>query len=126
MKASEVSLLATISELQSSLRKAEQEMAAPRGLGISNDSQVSDDERSKHKEVVDALQREVDDYKTTANNHVTKLEQLEQSYASILAQVDQDSQSKELTQKELKTHRDLVANLENQLQVWRFPADPCP
>lgn len=117
MKASEASLLATISELQESLRKAEQDMAAPRGLGITSDSHMSDEERSKHKEVVDALQREVDEYKTTANDHVTKLEQLEKSYASILAQVDEDSQSKELTEKELKTHRDLVANLENQLQV---------
>jgi chromosome segregation ATPase len=117
MKASEVSLLATITELQKSLHNAEQETTASRGLGISSDTQVPDDERSKHREVVDALQREVDDYKTTANSHVTKLEQLEQSYAKILAQVDEESQSKELTQKELKTHRDLVANLENQLQV---------
>lgn len=117
MKASEAGLLATIAGLQESLRKAEQGMAAPRGLGISNDSHMSDEERSKHNEVVNALQREVDDYKTTATSHVTKLEQLEQSYAKILAQVDEESQSKELTQKELKTHRDLVANLESQLQV---------
>lgn len=117
MKASEASLLATISGLQESLRKTELDMAAPRGLGISNDSQMSDEERLKHTEVVNALQREVDDYKTTASSHVTKLEQLEQSYAKILAQVEEESQSKELTQKELKTHRDLVANLESQLQV---------
>jgi chromosome segregation ATPase len=117
MKASEVSLLATVTELQKSLHKAEQEMGAPRGLGISNDPQMSDDERLKHGEIVTALQKEVDDYKTTANNHVTKLEQLEQSYANILTQVNEESQSKELTEKELKTHRDLVSNLESQLQV---------
>jgi chromosome segregation ATPase len=117
MKASEVNLLATVTELQKSLHKAEQEMGAPRGLGISNDPQMSDDERLRHGEIVNALQKEVDDYKTTANDHVTKLEQLEQSYAKILAQVNEDSQSKELTEKELKTHRDLVSNLESQLQV---------
>ena len=117
MKASEASLLATISGLQESLRKAENDMATPRGLGISNDHQMSDEERSKHKEVVDALQREIDDYRELADNQVSKLEQLEQSYSKILAQVDEDSQSKELTEKELKTVRDLVANLEGQLQV---------
>jgi len=117
MKVSETSLLSTISELQESLRKAEQNSPAPNGLGITDSVPMSDDERTKHKDVVDALQREVEDYKTTAHNHVTKLEQLEQSYAKILAQVDEESQSKHLTQKELQTHRDLVANLENQLQV---------
>lgn len=117
MKVSETSLLSTISELQESLRNAQQNSSAPTGLGISDSAPMSDDERTKHKDVVDALQREVEDYKTTANNHVTKLEQLEQSYAKILAQVDEESQSKHLTQKELQTHRDLVANLENQLQV---------
>jgi hypothetical protein len=114
MKVSENSLLSTISELQESLRKAEQH---PNGLGITGSVPMSEDERTKHKDVVDALQREVEDYKTTAQNHVTKLEQLEQSYAKILAQVDEESQSNLLTQKELQTHRDLVANLENQLQV---------
>lgn len=118
MKASEANLLNTISELQESLRQAEQGTGAPRGLGISGGS-MSDDERTKHQEVVDALQREVDEYKTTANNHVEKLSQLEKSYSEILAQVDQDSQSRELTEKELKTHRDLVSNLENQLDVHK-------
>lgn len=118
MKASEANLLNTISELQESLRQAEQGTGAPRGLGITGGS-MSDDERTKHQEVVDALQREVDEYKTTANSHVEKLSQLEKSYSEILAQVDQDSQSRELTEKELKTHRDLVSNLENQLDVHK-------
>jgi chromosome segregation ATPase len=117
MKVSETSLLSTISELQESLRKAEQNSATPNGLGITDSVPMSEDERTKHKDVVDALQREVDDYKMTAHNHVTKLEQLEQSYAKILAQVDEESNSNLLTKKELQTHRDLVANLENQLQV---------
>lgn len=117
MKASEASLLATISGLQESLRKAEQDMAAPRGLGISNNSQMSDEERSAHNEVVDALNREIDDYKTLTNNQVANLEQLEKSYSKILAKVDEDSHSKELTETEAKTHKDLIANLENQLHV---------
>lgn len=121
MKTSEASLLATISGLQESLRKAEQgqDTAEPRGLGISQGAPMTDDERTKHKEVVDALQKEVDEYKTTANAHVQKLDQLEKSYSDILAKVDEDSQSKDLTEKELKTHRELVSNLENQLEVHK-------
>jgi chromosome segregation ATPase len=110
MKASEASLLATIAGLQESLRKAEQDMAAPRGLGISNNSQMSDEERSKHKEIVDALQRQT-------SGQALKLEQLEESYSKILAQVNEESQSKDRTEKDLDIHRDLVANLTNQLHV---------
>ena len=124
MKYSEAKLLNTIADLEESLQKAE------KGTRGTTDKQVDrapeaavaaslDEERAKHKEIVDALQSEVDQYKSTASGHVTKLEQLEQSYASILRQVDDDSKSRDLTQTELKTHRDLVANLENQLQVHK-------
>lgn len=119
MKASESRLLNTISELEASLRSAE-ERAAPQGLGISTDSiPVSDHEREKHQQIVDALQRQVDDHKATAQDHVSKLEQLEQSYSRILAQVDEDSKTRDLTEKDLSTHRDLVANLENQLEMHK-------
>ncbi|OQO00124.1 hypothetical protein B0A48_13911 [Cryoendolithus antarcticus] len=121
MQASEAKLLNTITDMQRSIPSSGAHATAPRGLGISEDTAapVSDEEREQHKTVVSTLQREVEDYKTTANNHVTKLQQLEQAYAKILAQVEEDGQSRELTQKELKTHKDLVSNLENQLQVHK-------
>ncbi|KAK3109251.1 hypothetical protein LTR53_017697 [Teratosphaeriaceae sp. CCFEE 6253] len=124
MKNSEAKLLHTIADLEESLRKAErgvrggknqQAMAEP-------DAAVAaslDTERAKHREVVDALQGEVDLYKSTATGHVTKLAQLEQSYAGILRQVDEDGKSRDLTQTELRTHKNLVSNLENQLQVHK-------
>ncbi|KAK6430915.1 hypothetical protein LTR95_012925 [Oleoguttula sp. CCFEE 5521] len=121
MQASEAKLLNTITDMQRSMPSSGGHAAVPRGLGISEDTAapVSDEEREQHKTVVSTLQREVEDYKTTANNHVTKLQQLEQAYTKILAQVEEDGQSRELTQKELKTHKDLVSNLENQLQVHK-------
>ncbi|KAM0717254.1 hypothetical protein Q7P37_007106 [Cladosporium fusiforme] len=119
MKASESNLLNTISELQESLRNAEQNMTAPSGLGITDAAPMSDEERTKHKEVVDALQREVEEYKTTANVHVEKLAQLEKSYTDILAHVEEESQSRDLSQNELKTHRDLITNLESQLEIHK-------
>lgn len=123
MKVSEVNLLNTIVDLEESLRKAENgawsgDKALPAAEAAAAAASF-EEERAKHKQVVDTLQREVDQYKSTATNHVTKLEQLEQSYASILKQVDDDSKSRDLTHKELRTHKDLVANLENQLQVHK-------
>lgn len=121
MKASEAKLLNTITGLEASMRKAEEgagssDRAAP-GAEATAAAASLEEERAKHRQVVDMLQREVDQYKSTSTGHITKLEQLEQSYANILQQVDEDSKSRDLSQKELKMHRDLVSNLENQLQV---------
>jgi chromosome segregation ATPase len=123
MKASEAKLLSTIAGLEESMSKAETGAtavdAAPRVAEADNVTAILEEERRAHLDVVNALQNEVEQYKSTAATHVTKLEQLEQSYANILQQVDEDSKSHELSQRELRTHRDLVANLENQLQVHK-------
>ena len=122
MKQSEAKLLQTIATLEESMRQAGTgTRSVPSGGDAPDVAAVRDfdDERLQHKQVVDSLQREVDGYRSTADSHVTKLEQMEQSYAHILKQVDGDTQSRELTQKELRVHKDLVANLENQLQVHK-------
>ena len=127
MQGSEARLLNTINDLEDSLRKMHESNKSPKigqgGFEPEGKEAAAlasiEAERVKHKEVVDALQREVDEYKNTANSHVSKLGQLEQSYASIMQQVDEDTKSRDLSEKELKTHRDLVANLENQLQVHK-------
>lgn len=125
MQASEATLLATIASLEGSMRNAENSHTS-RSMPDGTTSEAAaaatasmEDERAKHKEVVDALQREVQDYKTTANDHVTKLQQLETSYANILQQVDADAKSRDLNTRELETHKNLIANLENQLQVHK-------
>lgn len=125
MKASEQKLLNTIAELEASMRNAENgDAQREAGEGVQSSEAAAaalsfEHERSKHQEVVDALQREVEQYRTTANQHVGKLSQLEQSYAKIVQQVEEDSTSRDLTHKELQTHRDLVSNLEDQLQVHK-------
>ncbi|KAK5115656.1 hypothetical protein LTR85_009827 [Meristemomyces frigidus] len=123
MKASEAKLLNTITDLEQSMSKAERgagshERTAP-GAEATAAAASFEEERATHRQVVETLQKEVDQYKSTSSNHVTKLEQLEQSYAKILRQVDDDSKSRDLSQKELRTHKDLVSNLENQLQVHK-------
>lgn len=125
MEASEAKLLNTIAELEGSMRTAEAgttrsaEGVSPTADAAAAATASFEEERAKHREVVEALHREVEQYKTTSASHVTKLEQLEQSYTSIVQQVDEESKSRDLSQKELQTHRDLVSNLENQLQVHK-------
>ncbi|KAI7218797.1 kinesin-domain-containing protein [Hortaea werneckii] len=124
MKASETKLLKTIHDLEESMSGAQRgadtstDKAAPNAEADAASASF-EEERNKHREVVDALQREVDQYRSTSAEHVAKLGQLEKSYASIMQQVDDDSKSRDLSQKELQTHRDLVSNLENQLHVHK-------
>lgn len=124
MKASESKLLGTIADLEQSMHKAQD---GQQGRSISSEpssaearvAESLEQERAKHQEVVDALQRDLEQYRSTANSHVDKLQQLENSYTSILQQVEEETKSRDLSERELKTHRDLVANLENQLQVHK-------
>jgi kinesin family protein 4/21/27 len=119
MKASEKQLLATISDLEVSLRHAEQQSNASRAVSPEAKSDAVAElafEKKHHAEVIAALQREVDMHKSTASSTATRLFELEQAYNNILLQVEADSRSRELTEKELETHRELVFNLESQLE----------
>ncbi|WPH04471.1 Hypothetical protein R9X50_00736200 [Acrodontium crateriforme] len=76
-------------------------------------------ERTKHKDAVDVLQQQVDKYKSATDDHVAKLEQMQGDYAKISKQVDEDSKSRELLSRELNMRKELVDNLENQLEVHK-------
>lgn len=123
MRASETRLLNTITDLEALIKTAEAGKAQQEAEARSKAGEAAavaagfEQERAKHRELVDALQREVESYRSSGQEQVEKLKKLEQSYANILQQVEEESKSRELTDKELRTHRDLVANLENQLEV---------
>ena len=112
MKASEKQLLATISNLEANLRDAEAQASRS---GSPSDEHESEKKQQQQQEVVESLRRELEEHKSTAGLNATRLMELEQSHQKILAQVEEDARAKELTEKELETHRSLVANLENQL-----------
>lgn len=114
-KESETKLLATIATLETSLSEAHKSVAS---RDAEYDAAVSniDQERAQHQELVSSLQKQIGDYQTASQEHNQKLSLLEQSYASIRQQVDEDSKGRELTEKELQTHRNLVSNLESQIE----------
>ncbi|KAF2496213.1 kinesin family protein-like protein [Lophium mytilinum] len=115
MKQSERDLQETISNLETEMRNIHAHSAAleeqTRGLDSANA-----DSGARHEEVVATLQQEIDHHKSTAANNAARLAELELSHANIIKQVEEDSNSRELTEKELRTHRSLVSNLENQLE----------
>ena len=128
MQATESRLMRQIQEMEDALRSSSDAGSRERSpvsppVGVSTasaDALASIElERSKHKGVIDALQREVDEYKSTAGEHVGKLRQLETSYGAILRKVDDSAKDRDFDAKELEDHKELVANLESQLQVHK-------
>ncbi|KAK0618768.1 Kinesin-like protein KIF21B [Lasiodiplodia hormozganensis] len=100
MRASENELQATIKELEEALRIAEERIGQ-------SDAAAAD---------VESLKKEIDDHKAAAAASANRLAELEESHARILHQVESETGDRELTAKELTTHRGLVANLERQLE----------
>nr|POE72006.1 isoform 4 of kinesin-like protein kif21a [Quercus suber] len=113
MKASEAKLLNTIADLEDEMQALEQ------GARSGKPDALLERERAKHRNVVDGMQKQIDEHKANAEKHVVKLDHLEQSYGTIMQRVEEESASRDVTAKELQTHKDLVANLESQLQVHK-------
>lgn len=100
MRASENELQSTIKELEAALRIAEERVGQ-------SDATAAD---------IENLKKEIDDHKAAAAASASRLAELEESHANILRQVEDETGDKELTERELNTHRGLVANLERQLE----------
>jgi len=117
-KESEAKLLATIATLENSLSRAHEAVAS---RDTEYDAAVAniDQERAQHQQTVGSLQKQIGDYQAASQEHNQKLSLLERSYASIKQQVDEDSKGRELTEKELQTHRNLVSNLESQVEAHK-------
>lgn len=73
-------------------------------------------EKSRHAEVVAALQSQVEEHRNIATTHAARISELEELHAKILQQVEQDAEASQLKEKELDTHKSLVSNLEKQIE----------
>ncbi|KAJ9648015.1 hypothetical protein H2199_001792 [Coniosporium tulheliwenetii] len=122
MKASERQLLDTIHDLESSLRASASSLSAyPKDIGHQAGSPEvivtnTDAAETNHEETINALKRELTEYRELAAVSASQLSDLERSYQNILSQVEEDAEAKKLTEKELQAHRDLIANLERQIE----------
>lgn len=110
MKESEKKFLATITDLESNLQHAQH---TSRSASPEEAAAVSG---AANDEVVAKLSAELESHKSKAKLDAQRLSELQQSYNQIISQVEDDAHAQELTIKELQTHRELVANLETQLE----------
>lgn len=119
MKTTEQQLIATVGSLESSLAHAEKSHSE-RAKGSnerSPDSAVDyEAEKTRQLDQVTSLQREIDAYRASAEAHAAKVLNLENSYAKIMKEVEHDAKSRQVTESDLRTHRDLVATLEQQIE----------
>jgi chromosome segregation ATPase len=126
-KVSERRHLDTVRELEAAKQRLEVDHALrvseiEQNRGVETESALHQ-ERAKHADLIAALQAEVDDHKSTAVSNATRLAELEESHANIIKQVEEDSEARALTEKELDTHRSLVTNLERQIEEHKAAID---
>lgn len=126
LSSNEEQLLDTIEKLEEALQSAENgntnrdtPIESSNAGAAAAAAALLEQERARHISVVETLQREIEDYKSTANGHVSKMQELEQTHAKMIERVNQDAQTRDMSSKELQRHKDLVASLENQLQVHK-------
>ncbi|KAF2401497.1 kinesin-domain-containing protein [Trichodelitschia bisporula] len=116
MKTSEQHLLEQINGLESALKTAEEQSNTSRSTSPEDRAvEIFAPEKKRYEESIQTLQQEIGEHKSTAAARAERLAELEQSYNKILAQVEEDQQQHELTEQELLTHRQLVSNLERQI-----------
>ena len=130
VRASEEQLVATITALETSLSSsealhAEQAAAANPRSNIKNPEPGVDfeAEKTKHVQQVTALQKEIDGYKATSSAHTAKLAELESSYNNFMKEVEQETNSRKLTETELTTQRERCQTLEQQIEQQKSLAD---
>jgi len=120
-KAFEQQIITSLKEFEYSLRNtgnlhSEHVVVPDRRDDIQGESNANyEAENAKHQEEVTGLLKEIDGYRATADAHAAKLLHLENSYANIIKEVEEDVKCREVTENDLQTHRDLVMNLEDQI-----------
>jgi hypothetical protein len=117
----------TVQALESAMKNLEAEHASrinelEQGNGADAEAEL-EQEKSRHADLVAALNAQVDEHRFTAVNNATRLAELELSHSNILKQVEEDTEARELTEKELDTHRSLVFNLERQIDEHKSAID---
>jgi chromosome segregation ATPase len=117
----------TVQALESAMKKLEAEHASrinelEQGNGADAEAEL-EQEKSRHADLVAGLNAQVDEHRFTAVNNATRLAELELSHSNILKQVEEDAEARELTEKELDTHRSLVFNLERQIDEHKSAID---
>ena len=120
MKASEKKLLATITQLETSLASVQQlhsEKSAEydaQAAHMSASVAAFEMERDMHTETVKSLSRDIDNHKAVIKSNEDKIKSLEESHAKAQREVDEARMFRQQTQEQLEHHRSQISWLEQK------------
>lgn len=83
---------------------------------ISSASAMKDAAGSEQSALLEALQKEVEDYKGSVNANVAHIAELEKSHAISREQLDEVTKTRDDVTVELDSHKELVSRLEQQIE----------
>jgi chromosome segregation ATPase len=72
-------------------------------------------QKAGDEELVNSLQREIEEHKAAVASNATRVAELEQSHASTLEQLDEATKSREINNAEIEGHKTLITRLEQQI-----------
>ena len=121
MQASEKRLIATITDLEASLASVEsmRVQAEDKARESENSSATAANlqtEKTDYVQTIDALNRELNDHKTTISSHVDRITRLEKLQSAARNQQDEASHFRSVQDRELESHRQHISMLEQQIE----------
>lgn len=128
MQASEQRLIATITDLESTLAGAETmrkqaEEKARESESISANAANLEIEKNDHVQIINTLIKEIDGQKSTIDTHVDRIAKLEKLQATARDQVDEAARFRSDNEKELDSHRQHISMLERQVEEHQSAVD---
>lgn len=128
MQASEQRLIATITDLESTLAgvetmRKEAEEKARESESLSANAANLEIEKKDHVQIINTLIKEIDGQKATIDTHVDRVTKLEKLHATACGQVDEAARFISDNQKELDSHRQHISMLERQVQEHQSAVD---
>ena len=109
MEASEKDFVATITELEASLKNVEA-MHGARSKGV----QIDED---NHEQALNVLRKEVDDYKITVGSYAQRIAELEHMHTATRNEIEEAGRYRNTTEDQLSSHREQISLLESQVQA---------
>lgn len=115
MENTENEMKQTIQQLESQVDAANAQLSESKSQGSDqNDEAIKELER-KHKDLVDFLREEIDEYKAIISRNSDKIAELEQAHTAARAELDEVTKAHDAAVAEASKHRSLVSQLEEQL-----------
>ncbi|KAJ2977533.1 hypothetical protein NUW58_g7780 [Xylaria curta] len=114
MQSAEKQMKETIQALEAELSAANAKFAETQDKESKNGVEAKDIE-AQHRNIVELLRLEIDQYKAIIDGHNTKVSELEQAYAATKDQLADISSARDLAAAEVDNRKELVDRLETQI-----------